>query len=72
MQRLKRAAKVMGTKSDLEIIGLISKEMGRNIGIWTPDKVFEEIPIRPFEDIMSPCLYSRAAERLSRHQSMGV
>ncbi|HEY3744324.1 MAG TPA: NADH-quinone oxidoreductase subunit NuoG [Bryobacteraceae bacterium] len=43
VQRLKRAAKVMGTKSDLEIIGLLAKEMGKNIGIWTPDKVFEEI-----------------------------
>ena len=43
VQRLKRAAKVMGTKSDLEIIGLIAKEMGKNIGIWTPDKVFDEI-----------------------------
>ena len=43
VQRLKRAAKVMGTKSDLEIIGLIAKEMGQNIGIWTPDKVFDEI-----------------------------
>ena len=43
IQRLKRAAKVMGAKSDLEIIGLIAKEMGRNIGIWTPEKVFDEI-----------------------------
>ena len=33
----------MGTKPDLEIIGLLAKEMGVNIGIWTPDKVFEEI-----------------------------
>ncbi len=43
VQRLKRAAKVMGTKSDLEIIGLIAKELGKNIGIWTPEKVFDEI-----------------------------
>ena len=43
IQKLKRAAKVMGTKSDLEIIGLIAKEMGKNIGIWTPEKVFDEI-----------------------------
>jgi NADH-quinone oxidoreductase subunit G len=43
IQRLKRAAKVMGTKSDLEIMGLIAKEMGKNIGIWQPEKVFDEI-----------------------------
>ena len=33
----------MGTKTDLEIFGLIAKEMGLNLGIWLPDKVFEEI-----------------------------
>jgi NADH-quinone oxidoreductase subunit G len=33
----------MGSKSDLEIMGLLSKEMGVNIGIWTPDKIFSEI-----------------------------
>ena len=47
VQRLKRAAKVMGTKSDLEILGLIGKEMGagvtKTLGIWTPEKVFDEI-----------------------------
>jgi NADH dehydrogenase/NADH:ubiquinone oxidoreductase subunit G len=43
VQRLKAGLKVMGTKSDLEIMGLISKEMGVKIGIWTPEKVFEEI-----------------------------
>ena len=43
VQRLKQAIKVMGTKTDLEIFGLIAKEMGLNLGIWLPDKVFEEI-----------------------------
>ncbi len=43
VQRLKRGPKTMGTKSDLEIIGLIAKGMGIKIGIWTPDAVFEEI-----------------------------
>ena len=43
IQRLKQAAKVMGTKPDLEIMGLIQKEMGLNLGIWKADKVFEEI-----------------------------
>lgn len=43
VQRLKQGPKVMGTKSDLEIFGLLAKELGLNLGIWTPDKVFEEI-----------------------------
>ena len=43
VQRLKAGLQVMGTKPDLEIIGLVSKEMGINIGIWSPDKVFNEI-----------------------------
>jgi len=43
VQKLKAAIKVMGTKTDLEIFGLIAKEMGLHLGIWLPDKVFEEI-----------------------------
>jgi NADH-quinone oxidoreductase subunit G len=43
VQKLKRAAKTMGAKPDLEIMGLIAKEMGLNLGIWTPEKVFDEI-----------------------------
>ena len=43
VQRLKAALKVMGTKPDLEIMGLLTKEMGVNIGIWSPDKVLTEI-----------------------------
>jgi NADH-quinone oxidoreductase subunit G len=43
VQRMKAAAKVVGVKTDLEIFGLIGKELGLQLGIWTPDKVFEEI-----------------------------
>jgi len=43
VQKLKAGIQVMGTKPDLEILGLLSKEMGVNLGIWSPDKVFEEI-----------------------------
>jgi NADH-quinone oxidoreductase subunit G len=43
VQKLKSAIKVMGTKTDLEIAGLIAKEMGLNLGIWLPEKMFEEI-----------------------------
>jgi NADH-quinone oxidoreductase subunit G len=43
VQRLKSGARVMGVKADLEIMGLLSKEMGLDLGIWTPEKVFDEI-----------------------------
>jgi NADH-quinone oxidoreductase subunit G len=45
VQRLKRAIQVMGTKPDLEIIGLLGKELGLApaLGPWLPDRVFEQI-----------------------------
>jgi NADH-quinone oxidoreductase subunit G len=43
VQKLKHAVKVMGTKTDLEIMGLIAKEMGLNLGVWLPDKMLDEI-----------------------------
>ena len=45
VQRLKAAIKTMGTKADLEILGLIGKEMGwaPMLGPWSHDSVFKEI-----------------------------
>lgn len=45
VQKLKRAAQTMGAKADLEIIGLIAKEIGAapQMGPWTADKVFAEV-----------------------------
>ena len=43
VQKLKQAIKVMGAKTDLEIMGSIAKEMGLNLGIWLPEKVQQEI-----------------------------
>src|SRR5581483_11596537 len=45
VQRLKRAIATLGTKPDLEIIGLIAKEMGlaKLMGPWVPDTVYNEI-----------------------------
>ncbi len=47
VQKLKMAIKAMGPKTDLEIFGLIAREMGagalKTLGMWTPDKVFDEI-----------------------------
>jgi NADH-quinone oxidoreductase subunit G len=42
-QKLKPAVKAMGTKTDLEIMGLIAKEMKLDLGIWLPEKVFDQI-----------------------------
>ncbi|MCS7025897.1 MAG: NADH-quinone oxidoreductase subunit NuoG [Bryobacteraceae bacterium] len=42
-QKLTAAAKTMGTKPDLEIMGLLAKEMKLNLGIWTVQSVFEQI-----------------------------
>lgn len=45
VQRLKAAVRTMGAKADLEIFGLIAKEMGlaAEIGVWSHDVVFKEI-----------------------------
>jgi len=45
VQRLKRAVSTIGCKTDLEIIGLIAKEMGfaAHMGPWLPDTVYNEI-----------------------------
>ncbi|MCP5114319.1 MAG: molybdopterin-dependent oxidoreductase, partial [bacterium] len=43
VQRLKKALNVMGAKPDLEIFGLIAKQMKIDLGLCRPDKIFEEI-----------------------------
>ncbi len=45
IQQLKAALRVMGTKPDLEIMGLLAREMGAaaTVGPWIPEKVFSEI-----------------------------
>jgi len=45
VQRLRNAAQIMGAKPDLEIIGLIAKEMGaaQEMGPWLANTVFTEI-----------------------------
>src|SRR6185312_12471158 len=43
LQRLRPAARVMGPKPDLEIMGLLSRDMKTNIGIWKSENVFREI-----------------------------
>jgi NADH-quinone oxidoreductase subunit G len=45
VQRLRKASQTMGVKPDLEIIGLIAKEMGAaaEMGPWLSELVFEEI-----------------------------
>ena len=45
VQRLKKGINTMGAKPDLEIFGLIAKEMGMAglVGPWIPERVFDEI-----------------------------
>jgi NADH-quinone oxidoreductase subunit G len=43
VQRLNPAVRTMGAKPDLEIFGLLGKEMGLDLGMWTADLVFNEI-----------------------------
>ncbi|MGA2742702.1 MAG: molybdopterin-dependent oxidoreductase, partial [Bryobacteraceae bacterium] len=45
VQRLRRAVGAMGAKPDLEIMGLLAREMGvaAELGPWIPDTVFAEI-----------------------------
>lgn len=43
VQRTKAGPKVMGTKSDLDTLGLIAAQLGLDLGAPSPDKVFEEI-----------------------------
>jgi NADH-quinone oxidoreductase subunit G len=45
IQQLKPAIRTMGTKPDLEIMGLLAREMGAaaTLGPWVPAKVFAEI-----------------------------
>ena len=55
VQKLKQAIKVMGAKTDLEICGLIAKEMGLNLGIWLPDKMLRRNPQERTTAITSLC-----------------
>ena len=43
VQKLSRGPKTMGAKADLEIIGLLAKEMREDFGRATPESVFQEI-----------------------------
>ncbi len=43
VQRIEAAVKVAGTKPDLEIFGLLAREMGANLGVWLASKIFEQI-----------------------------
>jgi NADH-quinone oxidoreductase subunit G len=45
VQRLRKAVGAMGAKPDLEIMGLLAREMGvaAELGPWRPDTVFAEI-----------------------------
>jgi len=59
VQRLRKAVGAMGTKPDLEIMGLLAREMGvaAELGPWIPDTVFAEIRKQvPGYDVPLPVL----------------
>src|SRR5207248_6606699 len=43
VQKLSRGPKTMGTKSDFEIIVLLAREMGEDLGARSPEAVFQEL-----------------------------
>jgi len=62
VQKLKTGAKTMGAKTDLEIIGLIAKEMAVSIGMWKHDTVFAEIrKLVPGYDVALPVVETGGA-----------
>lgn len=60
VQRLKKGLNVMGTKPDLEIVGLIAKEMqlAGVVGPWILDRVFEQVrrSVRGYDGINAPVI----------------
>jgi len=68
VQRLKQAVQYMGAKPDLEIIGLLAKEMGAApvMGPWLPDTVFESIRKNAAGYDVSPALLAMRAVSLAQ------
>ncbi|MBI5087009.1 MAG: NADH-quinone oxidoreductase, partial [Acidobacteria bacterium] len=67
VQRLKPGPKVMGSKSDLDIMGLLAREMGIDLGIPETGKVFEEIrrPV-PGYNVPPPVIATGGAAQTSQ------
>ena len=67
VQRLTRAVSAIGAKTDLEIIGLIAKEMGlaATVGPWVPDTVYNEIrrTVKGYNIPLAMLAVQRAANR---------
>jgi len=68
VQRLKQAVQYMGAKPDLEIIGLLAKEMGAAavMGPWLPDAVFGQIRKNVPAYDLQPALLAVGAVPLER------
>jgi NADH-quinone oxidoreductase subunit G len=75
VQKLKRALSTIGTKTDLEIIGLIAKEMGyaQHMGPWLPDTVYNEIrrSVKGY-DIPLPLVTMAAQQTMPVNGRVGV
>jgi NADH-quinone oxidoreductase subunit G len=75
VQKLKRALSTIGTKTDLEIIGLIAKEMGyaQHMGPWLPDTIYNEIrrTVKGY-DIPLPLVTMAAQQTMPVNGRVGV
>jgi NADH-quinone oxidoreductase subunit G len=77
VQRLHKAMEIVGTKTDLEIFGLVAREMGldlRQLGPWSTDEIFSEISrsVRGY-DLPSAILKGGgAAQALALNDAVGV
>ena len=74
VQRLSAAVRTMGTKPDLEIFGLLGKEMGLDLGIWTADVVLNDIRqnVRGYNVTMPTLATGGAAPTTSVHGKLNV
>jgi NADH-quinone oxidoreductase subunit G len=75
VQKLNRAASVVGAKPDLEIMGLIAKEMGAaaQMGAWLPESVYKEIQANvPAYNIPLPMVTLGAQQSTPVNGGVGV
>jgi len=74
VQRLKKALEVMGAKPDLDIFGLLARELRLNLGPARPDAVFEEMrrnPVSPLNGPSRPELIRSADDTLFTSGTLG-
>ena len=63
VQKTSAAVRTMGTKTGLELVGLLAKEMGVSLGVWTPEAVNAEIrqKVRGYSEVSLPVVMAGGA-----------